>query len=78
MTDLFPHRLLLATFGGWVNREQANVVAYLTEENRVLKEQLRGNRLRLTDDPRRRLAAKAKVLARLCQISVSRPALGTR
>jgi hypothetical protein len=42
MTDFFPLRLLLATFAGWVNREQAQVVAYLVEENRVLKEQLRG------------------------------------
>ena len=36
MPDYFPLRLLLATFAGWVNREQARVVAYLVEENRVL------------------------------------------
>ena len=38
----------------------------LIEENRVLKEQLEssGRRLRLTDDPRRRLAAKGKPLGR--------------
>jgi len=64
MPDLFPLQLLLATFAGWVNREQAQVVAYLVEENRVLKEQLRGRRLRLTDDQRRRLAAKGKTLGR--------------
>jgi len=40
MPDFFPLRLLLATFAGWVNREQAHVVAYLVEENRILKEQL--------------------------------------
>ena len=62
--DFFPLRLLLATFAGWVNRDQANVVAYLVEENRVLKEQLHGRRLPLTDDQRRRLAAKGKVLGR--------------
>jgi hypothetical protein len=28
MTDFFPLRLLLATFAGWVNREQAQVVAF--------------------------------------------------
>jgi hypothetical protein len=32
MTDFFPLQLLLATFAGWVNREQAEVVAYLVEE----------------------------------------------
>ena len=39
MPNLFPLQLLLATFAGWVNREQAQVVAYLVEENRVLREQ---------------------------------------
>ena len=32
------------------------------EENRVLKEQVQGRRLRLTDDQRRRLAAKGERL----------------
>jgi len=35
MIDFFPLQLLLTTFGGWVNRRQADVVAYLLEENRV-------------------------------------------
>jgi transposase InsO family protein len=64
MPDLFPLRLLLATFAGWVNRHQAQVIDYLVEENRVLKEQLGGRRLQLTDDQRRRLAAKGKALGR--------------
>ena len=38
MPHFFPLQLLLATFAGWVNREQAQVVAYLVEENRVLKD----------------------------------------
>ncbi len=64
MPELFPLQLLLATFAGWVNRHQTQVIDYLVEENRVLKEQLRGRRLRLTDDQRRRLAAKGKILGR--------------
>jgi transposase len=36
----------------------------LVEENRVLKEQMKGRRLRLTDEQRRRLAVKAKCLGR--------------
>ena len=47
MPDLFPLQLLLATFAGWVNRHQAEVIEYLVEENRVLREQLGGKRLRL-------------------------------
>ena len=52
-----PLQLLLLTVSGGVNRHQQDVQAFLVEENRVLKEQLRGRRLRLTDDQRRRLAA---------------------
>ena len=52
------------TFAGLVNRHQADVIAYLVEENRVLKEQMKGRKLRLNDDQRRRLAAKAKLLGR--------------
>ncbi|MEM7311312.1 MAG: integrase core domain-containing protein [Planctomycetota bacterium] len=62
--DNYPLRVLLLTFTGWVNRHQADVIAYLVEENRVLKEQMRGRSLRLNDDQRRRLAAKAKLLGR--------------
>ena len=64
MPHLFPLQLLLATFSGWVNRHQAQAIEYLIEENRVLKEQLGGRRLRLTDDQRRRLAARGHALGR--------------
>jgi hypothetical protein len=52
--DLLPVRLLLVTLAGWVNRHQQDVIEYLVEENRALREQLRGRRVRLTDDQRRR------------------------
>jgi transposase InsO family protein len=57
-------QFLLLTFAGWVNRRQQDVIAYLQEENRILREQLGGRRLRLTDAQRRRLAAKGKALGR--------------
>jgi hypothetical protein len=57
-------QFLLLTFAGWVNRRQQKVIDYLLEENRVLREQLGGRRLRLTNDQRRRLAAKGKLLGR--------------
>ena len=47
-----------------MNHQQRLAVDYLREENRVLKEQLGGRRLRINDDQRRRLAAKAKQLGR--------------
>jgi hypothetical protein len=46
--DLSPVRLLLVTLAGWVNRQQQQVSEYLVEENRVLRKQLRGRRIRLT------------------------------
>ena len=64
MPSFQPLQLLLATFAGWVNQHQAKVIEYLVEENRVLKKQLGGRRLRLTDDQRRRLAARGKALGR--------------
>src|SRR3989454_11041964 len=62
--DLSPLRLLLVTLAGWVNRHQQEVIEYLVEENRVLREQLRGRRVRLTDNQRRRLAARGQRLGR--------------
>ena len=64
VADIYPFQLLLFTLSGWLNRRQQMMVEYLVEENRVLKEQLKGRRLRLTDDQRRRLAAKGKRLGR--------------
>jgi len=64
LTDCLPLRALLLTVVGWVSREQQRTIEYLIEENRVLKEQLGGRRLRLTNDQRRRLAEKGKQLGR--------------
>ena len=64
MPDFLPLQLLLVTFSGWVNRHQAEILKYLIEENCVLREQLGKKRLRLTNDQRRRLAAKGKKLGR--------------
>src|SRR5262249_18681736 len=61
---LFPLRFLLLLFAGLVNREQAKVIDYLREDNRVLREQLGKKRLRRSDDQRARLAVRAKALGR--------------
>ena len=59
-----PFRFLLIAVSGWMNQRQLQAIDYLREENRVLREQLGNRRLRLTNDQRRRLAAKAKGLGR--------------
>src|SRR5216684_1184118 len=61
---LQPLHLLLMMFAGWVNRHQLDVIDYLQEENRVLKERLGGKRIQFTDAERRRLARKAYALGR--------------
>ena len=47
-----------------MNRRQQQIIEYLTEDNRLCKEHLKGKRMCYTDKQRRRLAAKAKVLGR--------------
>ena len=59
-----PLAFLVLLFAGWVNRQQQAVIDYLLEENRVLRATHGPHRLRLTDDQRRRLAVKGKVLGR--------------
>jgi hypothetical protein len=55
---------MVAALCGWLEQEQSDVNEFLREENRVLKAQLRGHRMRLSDDQRRRLAAIGHRLGR--------------
>ena len=65
MSALSPaFQLLLLMFAGWVNRQQSDVIDYLQEENRLLKERLGDRRIHFTDAERRRLARRAKALGR--------------
>src|ERR1700731_132595 len=61
---LDPFRFVLIAVAGWMNQHQLQIIDYLCEENRVLREQLGGRRVRLNDDQRRRLAGRAKGLGR--------------
>jgi hypothetical protein len=47
-TVIQPFHLLVIALAGWLNRHQQAVIDYLIEENRVLKDQLEGQRLRFT------------------------------
>ena len=61
---MLPFHLLIAVMGGWLHREQADVIAFLREENRLLKARLAGRRLRFDDGERRRLAELGHRLGR--------------
>jgi transposase InsO family protein len=63
-TRLDPFSFLVVSVAGWLNHRQQQLIEYLIEENRVLREQVGDRRLRFSDDQRRRLAAKAKKLGR--------------
>jgi hypothetical protein len=59
-----PLAMLLVMLAGWVNRQQQDVIDYLKEENKILREKLGKTRIILNDDQRRRLAIKGKTLGR--------------
>src|SRR5215467_12896213 len=68
---LDPFRFLLVSLAGWMNERQLQIIDYLREENRVLREQLGDRRIRFNDDQRRRLAAKAKGLGRKLLVEIT-------
>jgi transposase InsO family protein len=55
---------LLMVVSGWVYRHQLIVIEFLQTENRLLKERLRGKRIRFTDAERALLERKAKAVGR--------------
>jgi putative transposase len=55
-------KLILVSLAGWINRQQQHVIEYLQEEIRILKEQQGSRRPKFTDEQRRRLAGKAKLI----------------
>ena len=61
---MLPLHLILGALFGWLEREQRDVIEFLRAENRVLKAQLHGRRLRLDDSQRRRLAVIGQRLGR--------------
>ncbi|MBM4060421.1 MAG: hypothetical protein FJ265_04885 [Planctomycetes bacterium] len=65
--SLQPLRFVLLVFAGLVNREQARVVAFVREENRVPREHLGEKRFRLADGQRRRRARSGRFEAELAR-----------
>ena len=64
-------QVLVLTFAGWVNRHQDDLIAYLREENRVLREHLGPRPLRRTDAQRRRRAVRGQKLGRRVWMQVA-------
>jgi hypothetical protein len=59
-----PWELLAVMVAGASSQDDRNVIDYLREENRVLREKFGPKRVLLNDDQRRRLASNVKVLGR--------------
>lgn len=55
---------LFMVAAGWVNRHQLIVIEFLKAENQLLKQRLRGKRIRFSDAERALLARKAKAVGR--------------
>jgi putative transposase len=62
--DASAIQMVLAVLTGWLDHQERLSLAYLIEENRVLRRQLGGQRLQFTDDDRRRLAVRGHRLGR--------------
>lgn len=63
MAHIYPLHILIASLAGLMNRQQGEVLEYLIEENRILREQLKGKALRLNGDQRAGVAAVARLFA---------------
>jgi transposase InsO family protein len=59
-----PWTFFAVALAGWMNRQQQDVIAYLTVENRILREKLGHKRILLSDAQKRCLAEAAAKLGR--------------
>jgi hypothetical protein len=66
-----PFQLFVTALCSWIVRERDGVIAFLREENRVLRAHLRGRRLQLSDEERRRLAVVGHQLGRAALAQVA-------
>jgi hypothetical protein len=68
---LDPFSFLVISIAGWMNQRQQQVIEYLIEENRVLREKIGNRRMGFTDNQSCRLAANAKKLGRKILVKVA-------
>jgi hypothetical protein len=66
---LKPWHFIMVALAGWMNRQQQDVIVYIREENRILREKLGSKRIILNDSQRRRLATAAvRHMAARCEL----------
>jgi putative transposase len=61
---LQPWQLFFLILSGWINREQQEIIEFHNAQIQVLMEKMGRKRILLTDDQRRVLAVRGKVLGR--------------
>jgi len=59
-----PWTFFAVAVAGWMSQQQQEVIAYLREENRILREKLGPKRILLSIEQKRRLAIKGKIIGR--------------
>ena len=59
-----PMAIVLTMLAGWINRQQTEVIEYLLEENKILREKIGNKRILLNLNQKRRLAVLGKKLGR--------------
>src|SRR2546425_887662 len=70
--------MVLGVLNGWLDRREREAIAYLIEENRLMRRQLGPRRLHFTDDDRRRLAVRAYRVRRTALREIATIATPTR
>jgi hypothetical protein len=67
-----PWTLFTVAVAGWMSQQQQDVIAYLREENKILREKLGRKRILLSIEQKRRLATKGRSLGEYWYVTVER------
>ncbi len=67
-----PWTLFTVAVAGWMSQQQQKVIAYLREENKILREKLGLKRILLSIEQKRRLASKGRSLGECWYVTVER------
>ncbi len=65
-----PWTLFAVAVAGWMSQQQQEVIAYLREENRILREKLGRKRILLSIEQKRCLATKDRSLGEYWYVTV--------
>ncbi len=68
---LQPFYHLVVILAGWINRDLQAVIEFQSTQIQILMEKLGKKRILLTDDQRRRLAVKGKIIGRKAMLEIT-------